>query len=288
MRLVKGWQVDDTLDQPGENKISIHWFEAVFNRSLQKITALYDSYRLSEALMAIYKLIWDDFCSWFLEMIKPGYQQPIDKPTYTAVHGFFIRLINVLHPFMPFITEEIWQTMEERKEGETIMLEPMPQPGSYDETLIRKFEFTEEVIIAVRNIRKEKNIPQKEAIHLFVKKNNDEIPDMTFDIVGCKLCNISKMDYVPEKIPDSITFVAGTTEFYIPVTSTINMADEVKKIQEELAYTRGFLDSVRKKLGNENFLRNAPEKVVAAEQKKEADAEARIIVLENQLHNLEN
>jgi len=284
MRLVKGWPVDETLAQPQVNKVSVEWFNSAFNAALLNINALYDDYRLSEALMAVYKLVWDDFCSWFLEMIKPAYQQPIDRPTCDAAIGFFDKLVRVLHPFVPFISEEIWHILEERKEGESVMLCMQPVPEAFNTELIAKFAFAGEVIMAIRNVRKEKNLPQKESIRLFIRKNNNEAPDTTFDALVGKLCNISEMGYVEEKVPESVSFVAGSTEFFIPLTGKIDMAEELKKLEEELAYTKGFLVTVMNKLGNERFVNNAPAAVVAAEQKKRDDAEARIRVLEQQIN----
>jgi valyl-tRNA synthetase len=286
MRLVKGWPVDGTLAQPEVNKVSVEWFNSAFNAALLNINALYDDYRLSEALMAVYKLVWDDFCSWFLEMIKPAYQQPIDRPTFEAAIGFFDKLVRVLHPFMPFISEEIWHILEERKDGESVMLCMQPVPEAYNEELITKFVFAGEVIMAIRNVRKEKNIPQKEAIRLFIRKNNNEAPDTTFDALVGKLCNISEMGYVEEKVPESVSFVAGSTEFFIPLTGKIDMAEELKKLEEELAYTKGFLEKVMQKLNNERFVNGAPAAVVDAERKKQDDAEARIRVLEAQIRGL--
>ncbi|MEI7664022.1 MAG: class I tRNA ligase family protein, partial [Bacteroidota bacterium] len=282
-RLVKGWPVDETLEQPDVNKVSVEWFSSAFNAALQNINALYDDYRLSEALMAAYKLVWDDFCAWFLEMVKPAYLQPIDRPTFGAVKGFFEQMLKVLHPFMPFITEEIWQILEERKEGESIMLCLLPVPAAYDPELITRFGFAEEVIMAIRNVRKEKNIPQKEAISLFIRKNNNEASDTKFDALVGKLCNISSIAYVEEKVPDSISFVTGSTEFFIPLTGKIDVAEEIKKLEEELAYTTGFLGKVMQKLGNASFVNNAPPAVVDSERKKQDDAAARIRVLEEQI-----
>jgi len=286
MRLVKGWPVDETLDQPEVNKVSVEWFNSVFNASLQTINTLYDDYRLSEALMATYKLVWDDFCSWFLEMIKPAYQQPIDRQTYTSVTGFFEKLLKVLHPFMPFITEEIWQILEERGEGESIMLTRQPVAESFNQPIIDKFAFAEAVIMAIRNVRKEKNIPQKETIRLYIRKNNNDAPDTTFDNLVVKLCNISELAYVVEKVADSISFVAGSTEFFIPLTGKIDVEDELRKLEEELVYTTGFLEKVMQKLSNERFVNNAPAAVVDSERKKQDDAEARIRVLEEQIKGL--
>jgi valyl-tRNA synthetase len=286
MRLVKGWPVDDSLARPEVNKVSVEWFNSALNASLKVINALYDDYRLSEALMAAYKLVWDDFCSWFLEMIKPAYQQPIDRPTYEAATGFFEKLLKVLHPFMPFITEEIWQILAERETGESIMLSRQPEPTAYDQTLIDKFVFAEDVIMAIRNARKEKNLPQKEPIRLFIRKNNSESPDTTFDSLVVKLCNISELGYVEEKADGCMSFVVGSTEFFIPLTGKIDVAEELKKLEEELAYTTGFIAMVSKKLGNESFVKNAPAAVVDSERKKQDDAAARIRVLEEQIKGL--
>ena len=250
------------------------------------INTLYDDYRLSEALMTSYKLVWDDFCSWFLEMIKPAFQQPIDRPTYIAVTGFFEKLLKVLHPFMPFITEEIWHILEERKNGESIMLTSQPVPESYDQGLVEKFAYAEEVIMAVRNARKEKNIPQKESIRVYIRKNNNEVPDTTFDPIIGKLCNVSDLGYVNEKVDGCISFVVGSTEFFIPLTGKIDLVEELKKLEEELAYTTGFLGKVLQKLSNDSFVSNAPPAVVDSERKKKDDAESRIKVLEEQIRGL--
>jgi valyl-tRNA synthetase len=285
-RLVKGWPVDDSIPQPEVNKVSIEWFNSAFNSALLNINSLYDDYRLSEALMATYKLVWDDFCSWFLEMIKPAYQQPVDRPTYEAVTGFFEKLVKVLHPFMPFITEEIWQILDERATGESIMLSLQPVPEDFNQSLIDKFVFVEEVIMAIRNARKEKNIPQKESIRLFVRKNNNEAPDTTFDNLVAKLCNIGELGYVDDKVEGSMSFVVGSTEFFVPLTGKIDVAEELKKLEDELAYTKGFHDKVMQKLNNANFVNNAPSAVVDSERKKQDDAAARIRVLEEQIRSL--
>jgi valyl-tRNA synthetase len=252
------------------------------------------SYRLSETLMAIYRLFWDDFCSWYLEMIKPAYKQPIDRPTLQVTEDFFDRLIRVIHPFLPFITEEIWQLLKERNEGDSVMVNQMPdagyRPDSYrepDTGLLKAFGYAKEVIMAIRNARKEKNIPQKEAIRLMIRKNNDEPADPTFDELVKKLCGIEELTYVEEKQPDAVSFVTGTTEFYIPLSTHIDPAEEIKKLNDELAYARGFLATVEKKLSNERFVQNAPENIVANEKKKKIDAEAKIRVLEEKLKGLE-
>lgn len=286
MRLVKGWEVNEGLAQPDVNAVSIRWFESVFNKSLAEINALYDGYRLSEALMAAYKLMWDDFCSWFLEMVKPAYQQPIDCTTYNSVVDFFEKLVRVLHPFMPFITEEIWHILRERKAGESIMLTAMPEAGSFDHDLFSAFGFAEEVIMGIRNVRKGKNIPQKELISLFIKQNTDQHVDNLFGDVMVKLCNLSTITHSTEEVSGALSFVVRSTEFYIPLTTEINKEEELKKIEDELKYTRGFLDKVMQKLGNEKFVNSAPEAVVASERKKQADSEARISVLSAQIDSL--
>ncbi|MDP1623566.1 MAG: valine--tRNA ligase [Bacteroidales bacterium] len=283
LRLVKGWPIDDSIPQSDINKISVEWFNSAFNAALQNINTLYDDYRLSEALMATYKLVWDDFCAWFLEMVKPAYQQPIDRQTYISVTAYFEKLLKALHPFMPFITEEIWHNLAERKDGESIMLSLQPEAERHDQSLIDKFEFAEDVIMAVRNARKEKNIPQKEAIGLFIRKNNSESPDTTFDSLVAKLCNISELGYVDKKVEGAISFVVGSTEFFIPLTGKIDEAEELKKLQEELEYTTGFLSKVMQKLDNESFTKNAPAAVVGTELKKRDEAAARIRVLEEQI-----
>ncbi|HNY02246.1 MAG TPA: valine--tRNA ligase [Bacteroidales bacterium] len=286
MRLVKGWAVDETLPHPEVNKVSVEWFNATFNAGLTYINALYDDYRLSEALMATYKLVWDDFCSWFLEMIKPAYLMPIDRPTLEAALGFFDKMLRVLHPFMPFITEEIWQLLEDRKPGESIMVTSQPQPEPFDESIIARFAMAEEVIMAIRNVRKEKNILQKDPIRLYIRKNNNEQPDTTFDSLAVKMCNLEDLGYVDEKVDGAVTFIVGTTEFFIPLTGKVDTAEELRKLGEELAYTRGFLGKVMEKLGNERFVNNAPPVVVDQERKKQEDAEARIRVLEAQIKGL--
>ena len=288
LRLVKGWEVDVTLEQPDHSKISVEWFHSVLNKTLTEIEDSFDKYRLSEILMAIYKLVWDDFCSWYLEMIKPAYQQPMDQKTYNETVNFFEQLVEVLHPFMPFITEEVWQMLRERHGNESIMFASMPQAEGYRLDLAEKFTIAEEVIMAIRTIRKEKNIPFKDPVNLFIKKNNDEKPDTTFDGVVSKMCNLSDLKYTEEKVVDSISFSVKNTEFYIPLLHEMDHEAERVKLTEELNYLRGFLASVLKKLGNEKFVINAAPQVVESERKKKADAENRIMILEKQIRELMN
>ncbi len=285
-RLVKGWQVDETLTQSGENAVSVTWFYHRFNQALAELNDHYEKYRMSDALMTVYKLMWDDFCSWYLEMIKPAYQKPIDKKTIEATIDIFEKLMQVLHPFMPFITEELWQHLRTRKEGESIMISAMPEVQSFEISFIEKFAYVQEVISQVRMIRKEKNIPNKEVIVLKIRKNNNEQPDTTFDRIASKLCNISEIEYVSSKPENALTFMVKATEFYIPVGSSINVESEIKKLNEELKYYRGFLESVNKKLTNDRFVNSAPQPVVDAEKKKKEDAENKIRIIEEQIRSL--
>lgn len=288
LRLVKGWTVDENLPQPAYAAASVLWFEAKWNETLETIDGLYNDYRLSEALMTAYKLVWDDFCAWYLEMIKPAYQQPVDALTYESTLGFFEELMQLMHPFMPFITEEIWHLLRDRKEGDCIMISQIPQKRPFYPEVLSKFEAAEEVVTALRTIRKEKNIPFKESIDLFIRKNNEEKAETTFDSVVAKLCNIDKLEYVQDKVAGTTSFVVKSTEFFVPLKAGTDHAAELAKLQEELKYTLGFRDSVLKKLSNERFVANAKPEVVDVERKKLADAEARIRVLEAQIETLHN
>jgi len=285
-RLVKGWQVDETLTQSDENAVSVTWFNHRFNQALAELNDHYEKYRMSDALMTVYKLIWDDFCSWYLEMIKPAYQKPIDKNTIDATIDIFEKLMQVLHPFMPFITEELWQHLRERKEGESIMISTMPEVQSFETSFIERFAYVQEVISQVRMIRKEKNIPNKESVVLKIRKNNNEQPDTTFDGIASKLCNISEIEYVGSKPDNALTFLVKSTEFYIPVGSSINVESELKKLKEELKYYQGFLESVNKKLNNDRFVNSAPQQIVDAEKKKKEDAENKIRIIEEQIRSM--
>lgn len=284
-RLVNGWEVSNTIPQPDNARVACEWFNAVFNQSLEQLNDHFAKYRLSDALMLLYKLIRDDYCSWYLEMIKPPYQQPVDAQTLEEAKTFFEKLLRIMHPFMPFITEEIWQSMRGHNRT-TITLEKWPEIVPCNTALIAAFEYVETVISEIRNIRKEKNIAQKDAIELYVKKNYNEQSDTTFDGIVTKLCNLNKLAYTDKKLENTLSFVVRNTEFYIPLTQQIDIGEEIKKLEEELIYTRGFLISVMKKLDNKSFVDNAPVKVVEIENKKKADAEARIRVLEEQIKGL--
>jgi valyl-tRNA synthetase len=286
LRLVKGWEIDENLVQPEYAAVSHQWFESKLNFSIQTISDHFQKYRISDALMTVYKLIWDDFCSWYLEMIKPGYQKPIDSKTYHEVIRFFDRLMKLLHPFTPFISEEIWHHLSEKRSDESIMNVQLPESGTINQKLLTSFEGETEVIIGIRNLRKNMNIPQKEELELFVKKNNQEQPDHTFDSLIAKLCNISRIRYIGDKVNNALSFVVQSTEFYIPLANAIDHESEIKKLQEELDYTSGFLFSVLKKLENERFITTAPAEIVEKEIKKKTDAENRISVLKKQIINL--
>ncbi|OIP04571.1 MAG: valine--tRNA ligase [Bacteroidetes bacterium CG2_30_32_10] len=285
-RLVKGWEISNAITQPQYAQVSIEWFDAIFNKTLETINDHFNKFRISEALMAVYKLIWDDFCSWFLEMIKPAYLQPIDKATYDQTIAFLEKLLKVLHPFMPFITEEIWHLIEERKQNESIMITRLPQVEKYNEKVIASFDYVKEVIMALRNFRKEKNIPNKEQIAVIIKKNNNEQANVTYDNLVVKLCNLKSLSYSESKVEGAFTFIVNTTEFYIPLEENIDKEAEIIKLKQELAYNKGFLESVIKKLSNERFVNNAPPNVLQMERKKQMDAEAKISVIEAQLSNL--
>ena len=284
LRLVKGWKVNETLKQQENNKLATDWFEAKFNKVLKSIEENFVKYRISDALMATYKHIWDDFCSSYLEIIKPGYQQPIDRNTYDKTIGFFEDLMKILHPFMPFITEEIWHLLRDRAEGDDIIVAKMPESKLWDEKIIEAYERASEIILGIRNLRKNKNIPQKESLILKVKAG-DGAECMMYPVVK-KMGNLENIDIVDEKPDGAIGFIVKSQEYYVPLTGNIDVEAEIQKLQEELNYTKGFLKSVEKKLSNQRFVNNAPAAVVDKEKKKKADAESRIKVLEDQIKGL--
>ncbi len=285
-RLVTGWKVDENKPQPDYSKVACEWLRSKIDMSLMHINELFNEYRISEALMATYKLIWDDFCSWYLEIIKPPYGELMDKTTYQNAVDFLEELMQILHPFMPFVTEEVWHNIKPRGENESIMVTRMPEATSYNASILSQFEFAAEVIAAIRTQRVEKNIKPKQPITLYIKKNNNEVKDETFDSVVSKLTNIEKIEYVSEKVDGALSFIVRSTEFYIPIPSSIDVAAELDKLQKELEYAQGFLKAVEKKLNNERFVSSAPEKVVAMERKKKEDATNKIAVIEEQIRNL--
>jgi valyl-tRNA synthetase len=282
-RLIKGWEVA-AIPQPESSKVAIEWYEAKLQQALLEIEDNFDKYRLSDALMAIYKLVWDDFCSWFLEMIKPGYQQPIDQTTFDKAIEMLESNLKLLHPFMPFITEEIWQYIAERSPKEALIISEWPKMTSVNQHLIADFDFAAEVIAGIRTIRKDKNIPFKDAIEL--KVLNNENTSVYFDSIITKLGNSSSLTYIDEKVDGALTFRVKSNEYFIPITGNIDVDAEIKKLEEELKYTKGFLQSVQVKLSNEKFVANAKPEVIANERNKEADALAKIATIEQSLAGL--
>lgn len=282
-RLIKGWEVAD-IAQPESSKVAIEWYEAKLQRTLAEIEDNFEKYRISDALMATYKLVWDDFCSWFLEMIKPGYQQPIDRATFDKAIEMLETNLKLLHPFMPFLTEEIWQHIAERTPEQALIVAEWPKAKSYNESLIADFDFATEVISGVRTIRKDKNIPFKDTIEL--KVVNNEKASAHFDSVITKLGNITSLKYVSEKVDGALSYRVKSNEYFIPITGNIDIDAEIAKLTEELNYNIGFLKSVQAKLSNEKFVAGAPEKVIEMERKKEADALAKIATIEQSLMSL--
>jgi valyl-tRNA synthetase len=280
-RLVKGWEVDESLEQPDSAKIAIDWFSSKMSETLISVNDNFTKYRLSDSLMSTYKLVWNDFCSSYLECVKPAYQKPIDAATLKTTIAYFEELLKMLHPFMPFVTEELWQNMEERTVGDTIMLLDFPTAGKVDEKLLKDFDYTNNVISEIRTLRKSKNIPNKDQIALMVKKN--EVINDSLDTVISKLTNLSDLTYVDDKVDGAFSFVVKSNEYFIPMEGNVDVDAEVDKIKADLDYAKGSLNIVNKKLSNVRFVAGAPEQVVAAEQRKKADAEAKIKVLEEQL-----
>jgi valyl-tRNA synthetase len=282
-KLIKGWEVAD-IAQPESSKVAIEWYEAKLQQTLVEIEDNFDKYRLSDALMGIYKLVWDDFCSWFLEMIKPGYQQPIDRATFDKAIEMLESNLKLLHPFMPFLTEELWHQIAERTPDQALIVGEWPIAKAYDAQLIADFDFATEVISGIRTIRKDKNIPFRDAIELRVM--NNEKAATYFDAVVQKLGNVSTLDYVSDKVEGALSYRVKSNEYFIPITGAIDVEAEITKLTEELNYTKGFLRSVQGKLSNEKFVAGAPEQVIANERKKEADALAKIAMIEQSLAGL--
>ena len=281
-RLVKGWEVAD-IPQPESAVVAIKWFKAQLAKTITEVDDLFSKYRISEALMAVYKLFWDEFSAWYLEMVKPAYQQPIDKVTYEATLQFFEELLLVLHPFMPFITEELWQSLYTRQDGESIVVQLQSKASEYDEELIVRFEKIKEIIAGIRTIRVQKNIPNKETLPLQIVGEHNSF----FDLILLKLGNLRSIEHVNEKTDTSVAFLVGTTEYAIVLGNLINIEDEIKKIETEIRYLEGFLQSVVNKLSNERFVANAKPEVVDAERKKQLDAESKISTLREALQKFQ-
>ena len=283
-RLINGWQIDENLAQSDCSKQAVEWFTNRFNAALAEIEENFNNYRISEALMVAYKLFWDDFSGWYLEMIKPAYGSPCDAVTMEATKQIFEQLMLLLHPFMPFLTEEIWQDLAERKDGESICVAALPKAIEADDKALARFALAQEVVSAVRNVRKQKNLPQKEALELKVMR--DENYPSEFEAAIVKMANISQVTFVTEKNPMDAAFIVKTTQYFVPMGDNIDKEAEIAKLEKDLAYQQGFLATVMKKLSNERFVSSAPAQVVENEQNKKRDAEAKIAAIEEQLKAL--
>ena len=284
-RLVKNWNIDSSLQQPKASSGAVEWMNEVLNEALSALDSDFRKFRISEALMTAYKLFWDEFSGWYLEIIKPEYQKPIDVQTYNSTVAFFEKLMHIIHPFMPFITEEIWQLLSERKDGESLMVSQMPLPGKFNKSLIERFEIVRETVSSVRTIRKDKDIPAKEKLELYIKSSPGEFDDHFLSVI-IKMANLSGVFFTDIKQDNAASFLVGTIEFFIPLGSKLDIESELEKVNEELDYTRGFLSSVMKKLDNEKFVRNAPPAVLETEKRKKADAESKIGSLEERLKEI--
>ena len=282
-RLIRGWETDSNIPQPVSAKIAIDWFNSKLSETILEMDSLFSRYRLSEALMLLYKLFWDEFSSWYLEIIKPAYQQPIDHETYRVTLHYFDALLRLLHPFMPFITEELWQALQERGTGESIMTVLQPMSGERDKDLLAGIEEVKQVIAGVRTIRLEKNIPNRDTLELQVIGKHDE----RYNSVITKMCNLSSFTSIAEKEPGAAGFMVGTTEYSVPLAEKVDVAAELQKLKTELDYTEGFLLSVSRKLGNERFVQNANPEIVENERRKQADAESKIASLKENIAALE-
>jgi len=284
-RLVNQWQIDENIEQPEHSKIAVEWFTSKLNKTIENINDDFSKYRISEALMEIYKLFWDEFSSWYLEIIKPAYQKPIDKKTLEYSLQFFEKLMKLLHPFIPFITEEIWHLIKDRDEKDCIMVSDMPKTEPYKNNFLNNFEEIKEIVSNIRAIRTEKGIAVKAPIELFFNSNNENVETALMPIIS-KLCNLSGVIQTSEKIGNAASFRVNTIDYFIPISTKINIEDEVNKMQQELNYLKGFLTSVNSKLSNQKFVDNAPEQVVKVELVKKSDAETKIKSLENQIQVL--
>lgn len=285
-RLVTGWNVDASVSQPEASQQAVKWFSNKLNSVVAEVNDAFSKFRISDALMTIYKLFWDDFCSWYLEIIKPAYGAGIDKQTYEATIKFFGDLLVLLHPYMPFITEELWQNLGERAESETIMFQPTPKAGEYSQEFLAAFELVQGAVNNIRGIRQQKNLSPKEALELKIKGNSFPAE---LECVITKLANISSIEKVDAWGEEAgVSFVVGIIEMFIPLAGLVNVDEEIAKIKAELEHQYGFLQGVRKKLSNESFVAHAPEKVIAIERKKESDALSRIATYEAQLKVLES
>ena len=284
-RLVKSWKVDDAIAQPESSAIAVKWINEILKKSLGGIDNNFKKFRISEALMNTYKLFWDEFSGWYLEIVKPEYRKPVDTITYNATIDVFDNLLRIIHPFMPFITEEIWQRIRERKEKESVMISPMPRTKKYNKEMVARFENAKETISAIRMVRKEKQILNRDQIELSVRAERNSYDSDLLPVI-IKLCNLSGVKFISEKPDNSVSFMVRTTEYYIPLRESLDVESERAKIKADLAYYKGFLESVMKKLDNASFVRNAPAAVIELERKKKADTESKIKSLKETLKGL--
>ncbi|MBR1798889.1 MAG: valine--tRNA ligase [Bacteroidales bacterium] len=287
LRLIKGWNVDANTIQSADNAVSVMWMEQRILNVLAEIESNFNQYRLSEALMTSYKLVWDDFCSWYLEMVKPAFGTPIDATTYESTISIFEKLMLLLHPFMPFVTEEIWHALRERPTTASIMTQHMPTSNKYDQKLLDEFNNSREVITGIRNVRGQRNLSPKEPLQLQYIRQDSRFEISKFEGIIRKLANVSSIEAINEKPQMATGFMIGTTECFIPLPDNIDKEAELNKLQEELKYAQGFLNSVMKKLNNEKFVNGAPANVVENERKKQRDAESKITALEAQIKQLQ-
>jgi valyl-tRNA synthetase len=286
-RLVKNWDVDNSIPQPDSSMVAVAWMDEIMNNSIIDIDLNFRKFRISEALMITYKLFWDEFSGWYLEIIKPDFQKPIDKVTYEATIILFDKLLKLIHPFMPFITEEIWQLLVERKNGESIMLERVPEATIKVDNLTSRFEPVKETVSSLRTVRKNKEIPNREKLELLIRSERSQYDTYLLPAI-CKLCNLSDVKFISEKKEGAVSFMVGTTEYFVPLDGKIDIEGEIVTIQEALEYNRGFLFSIMKKLENEHFVQNAPSKVLDLERKKKSDAESKIKTLEDRMSELKS
>ena len=284
-RLIDGWEIKN-FDQPESSVVALEWYENKFQLVLDQINDHFDKFRISDSLMSVYKLVWDDFCSVLLEIIKPEFSEPIDQKTYDSVISIFENNLKLLHPFMPFISEELWQSMKKRNNDEALVVSNWPENNKYDNTIIEEFKFISEVITSIRSVRKKQNISFKESIELSVLNKEKFITK--YDSIIKKLCNINIFTYVDGEINDAISFRVKTNTYFIPTSTKFNAQEEIKKIKNELDYNVGFLNSVEKKLSNKSFVDNAPENVIEIEKKKKSDTMAKIQLLRESLDKLKN
>jgi len=284
-RLVQHWNIDDTIEQPGSSKVAVKWMNEVLKKDIHDIDLNFRKFRISEALMISYKLFWDEFSGWYLEIIKPEYQKAIDRRTYTDTIVIFESLLKVIHPFMPFITEELWQNLSERMPGESIMISVMPEAKRFNRELISDFEKIKETVTALRAVRKTRDIPNRESMELMILSDADSYDISLFPVLT-RLCNLTDISFVTEKQKEAASFMIGTTEYFIPLQGKIDTAAEIVKLKDDLTYNRGFLLNVMKKLDNERFVANAPANVLELERRKKSDTESRIKSIEERIKEL--